>query len=303
MEDVETSGSGGGGADPEDPEVEATRARFDVGRGVTLAADAWGLPDAPPVVLLHGGGQTRHAWGDTARKLGGGGWHALALDLRGHGESTWAPDGDYRLDRFADDLRHVLSALPHPAVVVGASLGGMTALLAAGEPPRAKVAALVLVDIAPRIETEGAARIVGFMLSRPDGFASLDEAADAIAAYQPHRPRPRDLSGLEKNLRRGDDGRWRWHWDPRFLAGVGRPSSGDTPTRLDAAARMLDVPTLLVRGRLSDLLSEEGARHFLELVPHARYTDVSGAGHMVAGDRNDVFTRAVTDFLATLPRA
>jgi pimeloyl-ACP methyl ester carboxylesterase len=174
----------------------------------------------------------------------------------------------------------------------------MTALLTAGEEPRTKVAALVLVDIAPRIEQDGAQRIVSFMLARPDGFASLDEAADAVAEYQPHRKRPRDVRGLEKNLRLGTDGRWRWHWDPRFLAGVGAPSSGDTPGRLDAAARALDAPTLLVRGRLSDLLSEEGARHFLELVPHARYTDVSDAGHMVAGDRNDVFTRAVIDFLA-----
>jgi len=277
--------------------------RFETDGGVVLAADAWGDPEARPVVLLHGGGQTRHAWGGTAAALARAGWHALAVDLRGHGESTWAGDGDYRLDRFADDLRAVLDALPRRAVVVGASLGGMSALLAAGEAPRADVAALVLVDIAPRIESEGAARIVSFMLSRPDGFASLDEAADAVAGYQPHRPRPKDLSGLAKNLRRGEDGRWRWHWDPRFLAGVGRPAAGDTPGRLDAAAATLRVPTLLVRGRLSDLLSEEGARHFLELVPHARYADVSGAGHMVAGDRNDAFTRAVVEFLATVGRA
>lgn len=285
------------------PEVLPETLRFDAGGGIGIVADAFGDPAAPPVVLLHGGGQTRHAWGETAQALAGAGWRAVAVDLRGHGESTWCEAGDYRLDAFVCDLRAVLSALARPAVLVGASLGGMTALLTAGEEPRAEVTAVILVDIAPRIESEGAARIVSFMLSRPEGFASLEEAADAVASYQPHRRRPPDTRGLEKNLRQGADGRWRWHWDPRFLAGVGSPGATSTAERLDAAARRLDVPTLLVRGRLSDLLSEEGARHFLELVPHARFADVSGAGHMVAGDRNDVFTRAVMEFLATVPRS
>jgi non-heme chloroperoxidase len=274
--------------------------RIPLAGGIEIAVDAWGDPAADPVVFLHGGGQTRHAWGETASQLAQRGFHALTLDLRGHGESSWAADGDYRLDAFVGDLRQVLAGLERPAAVVGASLGGMTALLAAGEAPRSAVSALVLVDIAARIERRGADRIVSFMLSRPDGFADLDEAADAIAAYQPHRQRPRDTSGLAKNLRRGADGRWRWHWDPRFLAGVGSPGSGDTPTRLDAAARNLTAPTLLVRGRLSDLLSEEGAQHFLALVPHARFEDVAGAGHMVAGDRNDLFNTAVIDFLCSL---
>jgi non-heme chloroperoxidase len=277
--------------------------RIDVGGGMLLAADAWGDPKAEPVVFLHGGGQTRHAWGDTARELAERGWYALSLDLRGHGESGWSEAGDYRLGDFVHDLRAVLAGLGRPATVVGASLGGMTALVAAGEEPRADVCAVVLVDIAPRMERDGALRIIGFMLARPEGFASLEEAADAVAAYQPHRDRPPDARGLEKNLRRGADGRWRWHWDPRFLQGVGAAYTGQTPARLDAAARALDVPTLLVRGRLSDLLSEEGAQHFLELAPHARFADVSGAGHMIAGDRNDLFTRAVIDFLSTLPGA
>lgn len=277
--------------------------RFEVGGGVTLVADGYGDPSSRPVVLLHGGGQTRHAWGGTARSLARLGWYAIALDLRGHGDSTWCGAGNYALDAFAGDLREVLRALGRPAALVGASLGGMTALLATGEEPRAGVVALVLVDIAPRIESEGVSRIVSFMLSRPDGFGSLEEAADAVAAYQPHRDRPRDTTGLEKNLRLGADGRWRWHWDPRFLAGVGKPQERPTAERLDAAAQRVDAPTLLVRGRLSDLLSEAGARHFLELAPHARYVDVSGAGHMVAGDRNDAFTRAVSDFLDEIARS
>ena len=137
-----------------------------------------------------------------------------------------------------------------------------------------------------------------------DGFESLDEVADAIGAYNPHRPRPKNLDGLEKNLRQRADGRWMWHWDPRSsAAGSARPTR---PARRSSTAtgsttrRGAHVPTLLVRGRMSDLLSEEGARELLELVPHAQMADVAGAGHMVAGDRNDMFNDAVVEFLEEL---
>ncbi len=279
--------------------VEARPAALEfAGAGVTLRADAWGRSDAPPVVLLHGGGQTRHSWSGTARALATEGWYAIAVDLRGHGESGWSPDGMYGLERFCEDLRAILLALGRKAVVVGASLGGMTALMTEGTAAEPATAAVVLVDIAPRIELKGVQRIVEFMTGSPEGFASLEEAADAIAAYNSHRQRRKDLSGLAKNLRRGADGRWRWHWDPRFMSiGTTESRPPRDPAALEHAARGLRVPTLLVRGRESDLLSEEGARAFLALVAHARYTDVSGAGHMVAGDRNDAFSRAVLDFL------
>jgi peroxiredoxin len=137
-----------------------------------------------------------------------------------------------------------------------------------------------------------------------DGFGSLDEVADAIAAYNPHRPRPSNLDGLAKNLRKRGD-RWYWHWDPAFIGGrMGGQdetrSSLIDPERLGKAARNLTVPTLLVRGRVSDLLSEEGAQELLQLVPHAQLVDVAGAGHMVAGDRNDLFNDAVVSFLDTV---
>jgi non-heme chloroperoxidase len=277
--------------------------------GIRLAADVGGPDDGPPVVLLHGGGQTRHAWRSTLDDIAAKGWRVYSVDLRGHGESDWDEEGDYSFEAFAGDVGALRAQLTAPPVLVGASLGGIASLIAIGESPEPEevARALVLVDVAPRIEQGGVKRIGAFMTGNLDGFATLDEVADAIAAYNPHRPRPTDLSGLKKNLRQRDDGRWVWHWDPRFVAGrfgsadETRTSSMD-PDRLQNAARALRLPVLLVRGRMSDLLSEEGARELQELVPHARIADVAGAGHMVAGDRNDLFTAAVLAFLDELPR-
>lgn len=255
------------------------------------------------MLLLHGGGQTRHAWGGAAAAIAAGGWRAVTVDLRGHGDSDWAPDGDYDLETMRDDIVDVVTAVGPPAVLVGASMGGLVSLHLAGSEHSALVRALVLVDVTPRLELPGAQRIIDFMLSRPDGFADLEEAAAAVAAYAPHRRRPSDPRGLEKNLRRGPDGRLRWHWDPRFL-GRARETLGlhdvPDPTQLLDAARRTKVPTLLVRGALSDVVSRQGVEEFLDAVPHASFLDVSDAGHMVAGDRNDRFTDSVIDFLRTL---
>jgi pimeloyl-ACP methyl ester carboxylesterase len=277
------------------------------GSGLRLAGEAYGAESDPPVILLHGGGQTRHAWRTSARTLAEHGWQTHAIDLRGHGDSDWSPDGNYTIDAFAADLVAVARTFDQPPVVVGASLGGLTSLIAHAEtePDNSLLAGIVLVDVAPRIEAAGVSRIGDFMTAHLDGFASLEEVADAVAAYNPHRPRPSDLSGLAKNVRQRDDGRWYWHWDPTFV--TGKFGSADETRgsvldsdRLQDAARSLTIPTLLVRGRMSDLLSEEGAQELLDLVPQARLVDVAGAGHMVAGDRNDLFNDAVAGFLDEL---
>jgi len=267
---------------------------------VSLVADVWGDPAAPPVLLLHGGGQTRHAWGGTARAVAAKGWRAVAVDLRGHGESGWSPDGVYGLMPFVADVRYLANDMADtgtPAVLVGASLGGLASLVAIGEAPHAPATALVLVDVVPRMEPEGVDRIKAFMTSAPDGFGSLEDAAEAVAAYLHHRPRPDDLSGLRKNLRQRPDGRWVWHWDPQFMTQDERHRDFDDVDRLAAAARAVAVPTLLVRGGISDVVSVDGAHELQGLIPHATLVDVAGAGHMVAGDRNDRFSEAVLHFL------
>jgi non-heme chloroperoxidase len=274
----------------------AKRITFQGEEGVNLVGDAFGDSHAPPVILLHGGGQTRHAWGQTALAIARAGYYAVSLDGRGHGESDWSPSGNYAIDFFIGDLKRVIAALGAMPVLIGASLGGLTALLLEGESP-GLARAVVLVDIATSAKIDGIRRIVDFMSQKPEGYASIEDVADAIAAYQPHRKRPTNLEGLAKNVRRGEDGRYRWHWDPKFL----RPSSPEgsplRPPRLEAAARALKVPALLVRGKQSDVIGEEEVRQFLALAPHAEYVDVRDAGHMIAGDSNDLFTDGVLGFL------
>jgi len=285
----------------DDRTTAAERITFFTEDGLTLVADTWGDPDHRPVLLQHGGGQTRHAWGGTARALAELGWYAISLDLRGHGDSDWAVDENYGIDAYAADTIAVTRSLRQTPVVVGASLGGLAGLLAQGEAEEDIFAALVLVDVTPRLNPSGTEAILGFMGAHMDeGFASLEEAADAIAAYLPHRKRPKHTGGLAKNLRLHDDGRYRWHWDPAFVTSKQRIVGRD-PTRMLEASRRLRIPTLLVRGRMSELVTPEAAAEFLELVPHGQYVDVSEAGHMVAGDRNDVFTAAVASFLGALP--
>ena len=271
--------------------------QFNMPDGVVIIADAYGDISNPPVLLAHGGGQTRHSWSKTAHTLAKKGWYAVAYDHRGHGDSGWSPDRIYSLDKFAQDQKTIAQQLTKPPVLVGASLGGLAALLAQGESVENVLSAVILVDITPRMNQAGAMNIIGFMSERmSEGFASFDEAADIIATYT-GRPKRDDNSGLAKNLRLRD-GRYYWHWDPEFLTLAHDQIT--VPTRLVDATRNIKKPILLVRGRESDLVTEEIAQEFLQLVPHAEYVDVENARHMVAGDRNDIFTQAVIAFIERL---
>jgi pimeloyl-ACP methyl ester carboxylesterase len=268
--------------------------------GIRLTGERWqGDRDGDPVLLLHGGGQTRHSWKNTAERLARGGRTALALDARGHGDSDWHPQQDYTLGGFDSDLVALVRALDRTPVLVGASLGGTTSLTAAGEHP-GLAKGLVLVDIVASPEPEGVARITSFMRAHQDGFATLEEVADAIAAYNPVRRRPSSLEGLRKNVRRHDDGRWYWHWDPAFMRIDAEPIREANPDRLRSAAAHITIPTLIVRGRQSDMVSDAGLEDMKRLIPHARSVDVGAAGHMVAGDDNDVFTASLEDFLSSV---
>jgi pimeloyl-ACP methyl ester carboxylesterase len=265
------------------------------GSGIRLVADAVGSANATATLLfLHGSGQTRQSWGRALEEAAKRGYRALSLDLRGHGDSDWAPDGKYNLDGFAADVRETIAHLGGQPIVVGASLGGIVGLLIAATPPPA-LRALVLVDITPKVEMTGAHEVHAFMNSAPNGFGSLEEAADAVAAYLPHRPRPKDTSGLKRNLRLRE-GRYYWHWDPAMIQ-MGRNADFNGPNPLETAARSLKIPTLLIRGGRSRIVTETGVREFRAMVPHAEFVDIADAHHMVAGDANDAFNDAVFTFV------
>ena len=275
---------------------DAKTIAFQSSEGFPIAADAYGDPSHDPVLFMHGGGQTRHAWGGAAAALAKHGWYTISMDHRGHGDSGWSEDSNYELDYFVEDFHTGQEQIGRRMVVCGASLGGRTALLGLGGGNQDLTSALILVDIAPKTEPKGVARIQQFMRANLDGFPDLEAAADAVAAYREHRSRPKDISGLKKNLRLKADGRWYWHWDPKYIDRRDR----EDPSRVERVREVtpnIKVPTLLIRGGSSDVVSPEGVKDFLELLPTAQFIDVADAGHMVAGDKNDIFTDAVMEFL------
>src|SRR5690348_89217 len=273
--------------------------RLPAGDGVSLAVESRGANDAPPMLFAHGFGQSRHAWTRTAESLAALGWRTVTFDARGHGDSDRLADGRYALEQFVDDLLMMARSLRTPPVLVGASMGGLLGLVAAGETRPDPFRALVLVDITPRWETAGVERMLGFMRAHPQGFASLDEAAEEVAAYLPQRRRRKDRYELAQLLRRGADGRLRWHWDPAMLDTVAREGERHQQ-RLLNAARNIDVPTLLVSGGRSDIVSDATVKEFLAAVPHATHVQIPHATHTLAGDDNAAFAAAIEPFLNTL---
>jgi pimeloyl-ACP methyl ester carboxylesterase len=273
---------------------------FHLSDNFSVAAEGWGNRANPPILLLHGVGQSKQSWGDTARSLAQSGWYALALDARGHGDSDWSSDGIYNIERNVADLQVVIAQLATPPAIVGASMGGMTALLAEGFASPSVCAALVLVDIVPRPDPQGVARIFGFMGAHLQGFESLAQATQAVSKYLPHRSLAEIEKSLARNLRLREDGRWYWHWDSNILKNFAQETPEQQNTRTEnlfAAAKNLTIPTLVVRGGMSDVVSPEAMAEFLAIAPQLESVDVMDAHHMVAGDSNNAFSEAVIRFL------
>ena len=267
--------------------------------GNRLVAEVDGPPDGVPVVLAHGTGQSRHSWGATVEALGARGLRAIAYDLRGHGESDRTPE--YSVGANAEDLRTVLTEVGGPAILVGASLGGVTMLDVLGDEARPVGArALVLIDIGHRIPAGGAEHINGFMAKTTGGFDSLEDAAAAISTYLPHRVPKRPGGGLLKTLEQRVDGRFYWRWDPAMIAGRGPMDMAAFERKIRADLQHVRVPTLIIRGANSEILSRETADEMLDILPHAQLVEVAGAHHMVAGDDNNAFMAALLAFIDTL---
>lgn len=262
--------------------------------GLRLSGSRLSMP-GPQVLLAHGFGQTRHSWAGTQERLGDAGFGSLAWDMRGHGESQSNPaNHSYSVSDFIGDHIAAAGLVGGQPVLVGASMGGLTGLLA--QASHRPFSALVLVDVTPRWEAAGMQRIHNFMTAHPDGFESYDHAARVIHDYLPHRRARKSDEQLAKLLRFDHQQRLRWHWDPRLLSEFVADSQHLQET-IAEEARKIDVPVLLISGGRSDLVSDDTVAHFLERVPHATHVRLPEATHMLAGDDNDAFTDAVLAFL------
>ena len=263
------------------------------GDGLTIVADSWGEPGSPAILFAHGGGQSRSAWGATARTMAEAGYHAVSLDLRGHGSSDWSPEGDYSFDSYVRDFAAIIPQLGGRAALVGASLGGRASLLMATTHPD-RIAAVVLADVTPRIDEDVADDMRDFFHASVAGFDSLEAAAATLSALAAHGrpPRPERLRG---NMRE-EDGRFFWRWDPRFVED--RFVKGPNQLALlERSAAALRTPTLMIRAGDSTVVRPEHVAHFLSIAPHVETRVAPGIGHMLTGDANDAYAPLVLEFL------
>lgn len=283
--------------------TQSTILQFQTEEEITIIADAYGNPTNNPILLLHGGGQTRNSWKKTGEILAAQGWYVIATDARGHGDSSWSKQGNYSFDYLQKDLVAIVQSLDKTPILIGASMGGICSLAALHYHPNL-AKGLILVDVSPRIEKKGTDRIFAFMSAKPEGYASLEEVQAAVSAYLPQRKNIGSLNGLKKNLRQLPNGRYSWHWDPAMLKVWQRKTNDvankETEDFLMNALVNLTIPAMLVRGGISDVVSKEIVEELKLAAPDLTYIDVAEAGHMVAGDSNHVFTNALLEFLDNL---
>ena len=273
--------------------------RVETADGLGLAVESFGPADGAPLLFAHGFGQSRLAWVRAAEQLAATGYCCLTMDGRGHGDSDWHGEHRYELDQFVADAAQIASSQARKPIWIGASMGGLIGLLAEAESSDGLFEALVLVDVTPRWEEAGVGRMLDFMRAHPEGFASVADASAAVAEYLPHRTQRADDGRLRKMLVPMANGRLRWHWDPRLLEQVADNGSRYF-ARLEAAARRLTLPVLLISGGRSDIVSDQTIAEFQRLVPHAGHERIERATHMVVGDANDVFVETISRYVLSI---
>jgi len=255
----------------------------------------WGSAEKPPLVLLHGVGQTCHTWDLFAAAMAPY-FHVMAFDQRGHGDTDWAADKDYSRKTMVSDVLAFTRALGLDRFfLTGMSMGGANSLSFTANHPE-RVEALVVVDIGPRVETKGVQHIRDFMTTYRE-FNNLEEAVQVIHRYNPRR----SLEVIRQftvvyNLKQLPEGKWTWKYDPYFSDGHRRVDVKQMQTELTAEVAKIRCPTLVVKGGESDVFSLDGARSLQEAIPDSEFALVPGAGHSVMGDNPPGFEAAVRAF-------
>ena len=233
---------------------------FEGFEGLRLVADVRGDPSGWPVLFLHGGGQTRHAWGSTAEIVAAQGWRTVALDLRGHGDSDWAPNGDYSFTAFCADCVAVCDKLGSPRYWSGPPWVACRPCSPRGPATDRSPPAWCWWTSLPKPTPTGSSASPEFMQSGFDGFDTLEDGGRGDRRLHPPRGPGSQPPGLKKVLRQRDD-RWYWHWDPLVISpGADRGGAGSVHRAARCGGKQHPRPTMLVWGLLSDVVSQGGRR-------------------------------------------
>lgn len=280
---------------PDAHDIPVVSGEFTTPEGISLATDIAGDPWKPRLIFVHGGGQSRRSWRRALRNMAISGFSVVSFDLRGHGESAWSTDGDYTLEAHVRDLTAIVRAMPSRPSLIGASLGGRVALETAARLGPELVKGLVLVDLTPKLHPAGMQRVQNFLKISMNGFDTIEDAAAVLEKYA-ERQIGHNYFRLRNSIRTDLDGRIYWRWDPQAATekSLARPDIEDLLT--DAASR-LQIPTLLVRGTESDLVTDDCVAHFRQTLPSAEVVDIAGGGHLMKTQDLTVFCEATIDFL------
>ncbi|MBM3222539.1 MAG: alpha/beta hydrolase [Candidatus Tectomicrobia bacterium] len=268
--------------------------------GLQLHYVEWGSPTHPALVLLHGFQSNAHTW-DTFSHAMADSYHVLALDQRGHGDTSWAPDGNYTPEASVADIAAFITALHlAPAVVIGHSMGGRHAALVAAEHPTL-VNKVVIVDTAAEFPPALLARLAQPPATAapliPETFATFEGVVANGMQQYPLTPEAELRHANYHNLTRGADGQWRWRWDIALLEW--RRLHQSLRQDLYASLKRIQCPTLLIRGQHSPLLTPEVAEKMIQALPDGRLVEVARAAHTVNADNAAEFNAVTAAFLKT----
>jgi pimeloyl-ACP methyl ester carboxylesterase len=258
----------------------------------------WGAPDAQPIVVLHGGHQSAHSWDLVSLYLAQR-YRVLALDQRGHGDSEWPRDVEYSNNAMALDAEAFIGALGlQRPILMGHSMGGRNSLLLTRRDP-SRLRALVVVDVGPEVSDRGREVIAGFVQANQE-FDDLEHFVANVRKYDPYRSREHIERTVKYNMLQRADGKYVSKCDatPRRL-GLVRASGPLENITLDDA-RAFDLPTLLVRGADSRILTADAAERFRDALPQGTLVTVPNCGHNVHGQNTKGFIEALEGFLAGL---